>query len=386
MNKRILSIPASITLGITARAKQMAAEGRSVCSFAAGEPDFDTPGSIKAAAIEALSAGKTKYAPVPGLPDLRSEIAAKLQRDNGLTYKPEQIVVSNGAKHSLFNIAMALCNEGDEVIIPSPYWLSYPEMVKVAGGVPVFVAGSESNGFKILPADLEAAVTDRTRAIIINSPSNPTGAVYAENELRALVDIALAHGLTIISDEIYEKMVYDGTAHISVASLSSAAYDSTVTVNGFSKCSSMTGWRLGYLAGAVELVKAITALQSHSTSGANTFAQYGAIAALNSDPAEQQGMLDAFTERRAFLCERLSNIDGVSCPEPKGAFYVFPNISSFGLDSVTFAEQLIEKEAVAVVPGSAFGADEHIRMSYACSMDNLAEGLDRIERFVAALR
>ncbi len=386
MNNRIAAIQPSVTLGITSKAKRMKAEGLDVCSFAAGEPDFDTPQVVKSAAIDALNAGHTKYAPVPGLPQLRQAIADKLGRDNGLEYAPEQIVVSNGGKHSLFNVCMALCNPGDEVIIPTPYWLSYPEMVKVPGGVPVFVQCDEDNDFKMTPAQFEAAITEKSVAVILNSPSNPIGTVYSGEELAALAEIAVKHDLIIISDEIYEKLVYDGVEHVSVASLSPEIYAHTITANGFSKCFSMTGWRLGYLAGPLPIIKAISAFQSHTTSSPNTFAQYGALKALSGTAADVAEMVTAFSERRHLLYDRLSAIDGIHCVKPGGAFYMLPNISSFGLDSVTFADRLLDAEKVAVIPGVAFGADGNVRLSYACGTDTITEGTDRLARFCASLR
>ena len=385
LNRRIAAIPPSATLKITARAKQMAAEGRQVCNFAAGEPDFDTPEPIKRAAAAALAAGKTKYAPTPGLPDLRAAIAAKFERDNGLIYTPEQVVVSNGGKHSLFNIMMAICDEGAEVIIPAPYWLSYPEMVKVAGGVPVAVACPEANGFKLTPDALAAAITPRTRAMVLNSPSNPIGVVYTREEMTALAEVAVKSDILIVSDEIYEKLIYDGVEHVSVGSLSDEVFEHVITVNGFSKAFSMTGWRLGYFAGPSEVVKAVGAFQSHSTSGANTFAQWGALAALKLTDEDLAPMVVAFAERRASLYERLAAIDGVTCVKPMGAFYALPNISSFGLDSLTFTERLLDEQGVAAVPGAPFGADAHIRLSYACSLDTINEGIDKLEAFVASL-
>lgn len=385
LNIKVAAIAPSLTLAIDAKAKAMAAAGEKVCGFGAGEPDFDTPDHIKEAAAKALREGKTKYAPNDGIMELRVAIAEKLAVENKLSYKPEQVLVSNGAKHSLFNIFMALCNDGDEVIIPSPYWLSYPEMVRMAGGKPVFVRGSEANGLKVLPAHLESAITPRTKALIINSPSNPTGVVYTRDELRALAEVAVRHGVYIVSDEIYERMVYDGTEAVSVGSLSPEIFKRTITVNGFSKPYAMTGWRLGYYAGPIDLVKAGSALQSHSTSAPNTFAQYGAVAALRGSQDCVTRMVEAFDQRRQYLHKRLTAMRGVTCVKPTGAFYVFPNISAFGMPSIRFAELLLEREKMAVVPGAPFGADENIRLSYACSMANIEEGMTRLERFVVGL-
>lgn len=385
LNERVTAITPSLTLAIDAKAKALVAAGQSVCGFGAGEPDFDTPEHIKEAAAKALRDGKTKYAPNDGILELRAAIAEKLFSENKLSYKTEQILVSNGAKHSLFNIFMALCREGDEILIPAPFWLSYPEMVRVAGGKPVMVRGREAHGLKVTPEQLEAAITPRTKALIINSPSNPTGMVYTRQELRALAEVAVRHNLYIVSDEIYERMVYDGAEAVSVGSLSPEIFKRTITVNGFSKPYAMTGWRLGYYAGPVEIVKAGSALQSHSTSAPNTFAQYGAVAALRGPQDCVARMVVAFDERRRYLHKRLTDMPGVTCVRPTGAFYVFPNISAFGLKSVIFSERLLEAEKVAVVPGLPFGADENIRLSYACSMANIEEGMTRIERFLATL-
>jgi len=385
LNERVSAIAPSLTLAIDAKAKALIAAGEKVCGFGAGEPDFDTPEHVKEAAAKALREGKTKYAPNDGILELRAAIADKLSIENKLSYKIDQILVSNGAKHSLFNIFMALCREGDEIIIPAPFWLSYPEMVRVAGGTPVFVHGSESHGLKVTASQVEAAITKRTKAIVLNSPSNPTGMVYTRDELRALAEVAVKYNLSIISDEIYEKIVYDGVEAVSVGSLSPEIFKRTITVNGFSKPYSMTGWRLGYFAGPVELVKAASALQSHSTSAPNTFAQYGAVAALRGPQDCVAKMVKAFDERRQYLFKRLSDMKGITCVKPSGAFYVFPNISAFGLSSIDFSQKILEREKMAVVPGLPFGADENIRLSYACSMANLEEGMTRLERFIGTL-
>jgi len=385
INEKVAAIQPSLTLSITSRAKEMAATGRSVCSFAAGEPDFDTPAHIRDAAARALARGETRYTPEAGVVALRQAICAKLKRDNDLTYEPEQVVVSSGAKHSLSIIFSVLCREGDEVIIPGPYWLSYPEMVRVAGGKPAFIPCGEAEGFKLSPACLEAAITPRSKALVLNSPSNPTGMVYSGDELQALVEVAVKHGLYVVADEIYEKMVYDGIRHVSPASFSKAAYDLTVTVNGFSKAYAMTGWRLGYIAAPRVLAKAAAALQSHISSAPNTFAQHGAIAALEGGEDTVKTMVAAFQDRRNYLYGRLSRIKGLRCVKPMGAFYMFPNVSAFKVDSVTFCQRLLETEAVAMIPGKPFGADDNVRISYACSKDNIREGMDRFERFVSRL-
>lgn len=385
LNKRVAAIAPSVTLGIDAKAKAMKADGKKVFSFAAGEPDFDTPANIKKAAVDALMRGETKYAPVPGLVELKKAVAVKLKKDNGLVYDPAQVVVSNGAKHSLYNIIMALCQEGDEVVIPAPYWLSYPEMVNMAGATPVYVQCREENGYELMPEDLEKVITHKTKALIINSPSNPIGVVYSEKTLQAIAEIAVKHNIFVISDEIYEKLVYGDTRHISIGSFSKEIFDLTVTVNGFSKAYSMTGWRLGYFAAPAHIVKAVSALQSHSTSGPNTFAMFGAVEALNGPQDSLSEMLKAFTERRNYIYDRLVSIKGVTCVKPGGAFYVLPNISSFGMDSLAFADRLLESKGVAVVPGVAFGSDSTVRLSYACGMDNIKGGLDKLEEFVKEL-
>lgn len=385
INRRVAAIPPSATLAVTSRAKALAAEGKEVFSFAAGEPDFDTPEHIKTAAAAALASGETKYAPVPGLPELRAAIAAKLGRDNGLSYLPEQVLLSCGAKHSLFNIIMALCDEDNEVVVPAPYWLSYPEMIRMASARPVFVRCREENDFKMTPEEFEAAVTDRTKAVILNSPSNPIGVVYSRDEIEGVVEVAVRRGLYIIADEVYEKLIYDGAEHVSPGSLSREALDLTVTINGFSKTYAMTGWRLGYCAGPLPLVKAASALQSHSTSSPTTFAQHGALAALEGPQDCIDEMARAFKERRTYLHGRLQSLPGVACVKPMGAFYALPSIAGSGLDSVTFAERLLDAENVAVVPGAPFGAEGHIRLSYACGMDNIRAGTDRLERFLASL-
>jgi aspartate aminotransferase len=385
LNSNILAIQPSATLAIAALAKQLAAQGRPVCDFAAGEPDFDTPAFIKDAAITALREGKTKYTPVAGVPKLCEVIAAKLKRDNGLDYKPSQIVVSCGAKHSLALVFQTLLNPGDEVIIPAPYWLSYPEMVRIAGGVPVFITATSAADFKITPADIEQAATARTVALVINSPCNPTGTMYTPAELRALGETALRLGLTLVSDEIYEKMVYDGNEHASLAAFSPALYANTITVNGMSKAYSMTGWRLGYTAAPEPFIKAMNALQSHTASAPNTFAQWGGVAAIDRGDDSIREMVAAFDARRRRIFALMSAIPGVVCPRPTGAFYVFPDISALGLDSLTFSRRLLEEHNVAVVPGVAFGADSCVRLSYACTMETIETGLARFRAFCASL-
>ncbi len=375
----------SLTLAIDSKAKAMKAEGIDVCSFGAGEPDCDTPEHIKAAAMASLDGGFTKYTPSSGIPELRQAISDKFKNDNGIDYKPSQIIVSNGAKHSCYNAVLAVCEPGDEVIIPAPYWLSYPEMVRLAGGEPVIVHTKEENDWKMTPEEFESAMTPRTKMVIINSPGNPTGSVYSKAELESLVEIASTEDIFILSDEIYEKLTYDGAEHVSVASLSKTAYDLTITINGFSKAYSMTGWRLGYLAAPEPIAKAIDAIQSHSTSNPCSFSQKGGLAALKGDQSPVEEMRQEFDVRRQYMVERLTAINRVSVVVPKGAFYVLANISGFGLNSTDFAEQLLAKHHVAVVPGVAFGDDRTIRLSYATGLDVIKKGLDRIEEFCKGL-
>jgi len=385
ISKQAAALTPSLTLAVDAKAKQMRAEGVDVVGFGAGEPDFDTPQHIKDAAVKALAEGFTKYTPSSGILELREAIAQKLKRDNGLSYKPSQIIVSCGGKHSCYNTILATCQEGDEVIIPAPYWLSYPEMVKLAGATPVILRASDATDFKVTPAQLRAAITPRTRLFILNSPSNPTGALYERAELLALSQVCLDHGLLIMSDEIYEKLIYDGATHHSVASFSPQHYDHTVLVHGFSKTYAMTGWRLGFLAAPEPIAKAIDAIQSHCTSNPTSFAQKGAVAALTGPQEHLRGWIAEYARRRAFAHQRLNAMPGVTCVNAKGAFYLFPNVSRLGLSSTEFCARLLEQAKVAAVPGIAFGADDYIRISYATSMANLQKGLDRMEQFVRSL-
>ncbi len=375
----------SLTLSIDSKAKAMKAEGIDVCSFGAGEPDIDTPEHIKNAAQAAIEAGFTKYTPSSGIPELRQAISEKFATDNKLNYKPSQVVVSCGAKHSCYNAILATCQPGDEVIIPAPYWLSYPEMVRLAGADPVFVQTKESNGWKMTAEEFQDAMTPRTKMVIINSPGNPTGAVYSREELEAITEVCVDEDIFILSDEIYEKLTYDGAEHISTASLSQAVYDLTITVNGFSKAYAMTGWRLGYLGAPEPIAKAIDAIQSHSTSNPTSFAQKGGLAALKGDQQPVTDMREEFDMRRQYMLNRLKGIDRVTVVEPKGAFYILANISGLGLNSTNFADRLLSKHHVAVVPGIAFGDDRTIRFSYATSMDVIKKGLDRFEEFCKTL-
>jgi aspartate aminotransferase len=382
------NVAPSPTLAVDTKAKAMQAAGEDVCVFGAGEPDFDTPDFIKDACIAALKAGKTKYAPVPGISELRAAIADRYGVDYGLKVAPGQVVVSPGGKFSCYLAILATCNPGDEAIIPAPYWVSYPEMVKLAGAVPKFVLADDSTGFKITPAQLEAAITPRTKLVLLNSPSNPTGAVYSGAELEAIVAVAVKHNLYILSDEIYEYLVYDGVKHRCVATFSPEAEARTIVVSGFSKPYAMTGWRLGTLVAPPAIAKACAEIQSQTTSNATTFGQYGALAALRERPKAMESlarMLTAFDRRRKLLHAGLNRIPGVSCLLAQGAFYLFPNVAKFGLGSQEFCARLLEKEKVAAVPGSGFGAEGFLRLSYATSDETIVKGLERLGRFCASL-
>lgn len=389
--KKASSISPSSTLAIDSKFKSMKAQGIDVVGFGAGEPDFDTPMHIKQAAIDAIMAGKTKYTPASGTLELKEAVCRKFKRDNGLDYKPENIVVSNGAKHSLVNAFMAICDPGDEVIIPAPYWVSYPEMVKLADGVPVILNTTEENGFKFSIEDLKAAITPRTRAIVINSPSNPTGMIYTKDELEKIAKVAVENNIYVISDEIYEHLSYE-EKHVSIASLGDKIKDLTIIINGVSKTYAMTGWRIGFTASNAQLAKVMSNVQSHATSNPNTIAQVATVAALDGPTDDIREMVKAFVERRNYMVERINSIDGVSCKMPGGAFYVMMNISDLvgreiagckisGSDD--FANAFLEKANVAVVPGSGFGAENYVRWSYATSMENIKEGLDRLEKFLS---
>jgi aspartate aminotransferase len=390
ISQRARNTAPSPTLGITARFKQMRAQGIDVIGFGAGEPDFDTPPHIKQAAIAALEAGDTKYTPSSGTDALRKAICEKLQRDNGLSYEPSEVIVSAGAKHTLYNIMQAVLDPGDEVVIPTPYWVSYPEQVKLAEGVPGFVEAPESEGFRITAAAIRSVLTPRTRMLIVNSPSNPTGAAIDAEELRRIADLAVERDLIVVSDEIYEKLIYDGRRHDSIASFSQEIKARTLTVNGFSKAYSMTGWRLGYVAGDRNVVAAMGRIQDQSTSNPTSFAQAGAVAALTGPQDAVTTMARAFEERRNVIVGRLNAIPGIRCAKPDGAFYVFPNVS--GLlsprlpDSDALAEHLLAEARVAVVPGTGFGAPQCIRLSYATSMEQIQEGMNRIEAAVRQLK
>ena len=366
----------------------MQAAGEDVCGFGAGEPDFDTPDFIKEACIAALRAGKTKYAPTPGIDELRKAIAERYDADYGLKVAPAQVVVSPGGKFSCYLAVLATCSPGDEAIIAAPFWVSYPEMVKLAGARPRFVLAGDASGFKLGPAQLEAAITPRTRLLILNSPSNPTGAVYTRPELEAIVAVVLKYNLYLLSDEIYEYLIYDGLTHHSPATFSKEAEARTIVVSGFSKPYSMTGWRLGTLVAPAPIAKACAELQSQMSSNATTFAQYGALAALREKEKSREAlarMLTAFDRRRRFLHAELNRIPGVSCLLAQGAFYLFPSVASFGVDSEAFCARLLENEKVAAVPGSAFGAEGFLRLSYATSDEIIAKGVARLARFCGTL-
>ena len=384
VSSKIAELSPSITLAVTSQAAKMKKEGIDVCSFGAGEPDMDTPQHIKDACANALTDGKTKYTASAGLLELREAICAKLMVDNGLEYTPGQVSVNCGAKHSCFNAILATCGPGDEVIIPAPYWTSYPDMVRIAGATPVIVETKQENGWKMTAAEFEEAMSPATKLVILNSPSNPTGAVYSKEELEAIGELAASEDILILSDEIYEKLVYDETPHISIASLSKELKDLTIVVNGFSKAYSMTGWRLGYTAAPKAIADAIDTIQSHTTSAPATFAQYGAIAALQGDQQVIEDMRMEFDLRRGYMLNRFTKLGQVSVVEPKGAFYFLVNIGKMGIKSVNFAEKLLSRTHVAVVPGIAFGADDTVRFSYACSLDVIKKGLDRFEEFCRA--
>jgi len=385
ISKRAASLSPSLTLTIDSKAKAMKAAGEDVVGFGAGEPDFDTPQHIKDACAKALADGFTKYTPASGIPELREAIADKFKRENGLTYKPSQVIVSCGGKHSCYNVIIATCEPGDEVIIPSPYWLSYPEMVKLAGATPVILPTTDQTEFKVTPAQLRAAITPNTRLFILNSPSNPTGSVYSPEEIRALGDVCVEHDILIMSDEIYEHLIYDDAVVRSVAGFSPAHYEHTIIVHGFAKAWSMTGWRLGFLAAPEPIAKAIDAVQSHSTSNPTSFAQKGGVAALTGSQEHLPRWLAEFSKRRTYAFQKLNRIPGISCVNAKGAFYLFPNISQTGLTSSEFCARLLEQEKVAAVPGIAFGADDYLRISYATSLANIEKGLDRLDKFVRGL-
>lgn len=393
-SRKAQSISPSPTLTIDAKAKQLKKEGVDVIGFGAGEPDFETPAHIKEAAVRAIEAGFTRYTPVAGIPELLEAVSQKLQKDNGLAYEPRNIVVANGAKHALCNALAALLNPGDEVVIPAPYWVSYPEMVKINDGVPVVIQTKKENNFCPSPEDLKQALTPKTKAIIINSPGNPTGQVYSKEQLQAIADFAVQHNLFVIADEIYEKLIYGDSEHVSIASLGEEIKKRTILVNGVSKTYAMTGWRIGYSASTAEIAKIMSSIQSHATSHANSIAQKAAVAALTGPQDCVQEMKEAFDARRKTMVGKIRSIPGLSCIEPQGAFYLFVDVSStFGRayngrtvnSSDDFAAALLEEKQVAVVPGTGFGAPDYIRLSYALATEQMLKGLERIAAFVRAL-
>jgi aspartate aminotransferase len=392
ISKRAQSVPNSATMAVDSRAKQLAAQGIDIVSFGAGEPDFDTPDYIKDAAIKALKSGRTKYTATAGIIELRNAIAAKLKTENGLNYTAEQIIVNIGAKHSIYEAMQAVLDAGDEVILPAPYWVTYPETIKLAGATAKIIETDRKNSYKITPQQLKESLSKKTAMLVLNSPNNPGGFTYSPEELSALAKALEGTKVIVLSDEIYEKLVYRGTKFVSFASLSTDAYNRTLTVNGFSKAFAMTGWRLGYTAGALEIIKAMERLQSHMTQNPVAFAQYAALAALGDPDGSVEKMRGEFERRGKYMAERLNNIKGVVCPEPTGAFYCFPDVSSHygrtinGMKingSMDFAKGVLEQANVAIVPGLPFGCDKNIRLSFACSLEQIAKGLDRIEKWLS---
>lgn len=384
---RVKTITPSSTLAITAKANELKSKGHDVIGLGAGEPDFNTPEPIIEAAIQAMQAGFTKYTPTGGIPQLIEAIQKKMERDHQLKFAKEEIIVTMGAKHALYALFQVLLNKGDEVLIPTPYWVSYPEQVKLAEGVPVFIHTKEENNFKVQPEDLEKEITSKTKAIIINSPSNPTGMMYSKVELERLGEIALKHNILIVSDEIYEKLIYSDEEHSSIASISPDLKKQTVVINGVSKTYAMTGWRIGYAAGEKQLIKAMNNVSSHSTSNPVSIAQYASVAALSMEESEIQKMRDIFAERLDVFYNLISEIPGIKCEKPKGAFYLFPNVIEAvrknGFDTVDeWVTAILEEEKVAMVPGTGFGAPENVRLSYALAMDDLKKAAKRIKRFV----
>ncbi|MEG0133953.1 pyridoxal phosphate-dependent aminotransferase [Clostridium sp.] len=395
LSKKAEDISPSITLAITAKAQELRNSGVDVISFGAGEPDFNTPSNIIEAAYRAMREGKTKYTATSGIKELKEEICKKFLKDNGLNYGLDQIIVSTGAKQCLADAFMAILNEGDEVIIPTPYWVSYPELVKIAGGVPVFVEGTVENNYKYTIEDLENIVTSKSKAIIINSPNNPTGTIYDKEELLELAKFAERNNIMIIADEIYEKLIYDGEKHISIASLTDYAYENSIVINGLSKSAAMTGWRIGYAAASSRIIKLMTSIQSHMTSNTSSISQYAAIEALKNSEDSLNEMVKEFDNRRKYMIDRLNGIGGLSYILPKGAFYIMVNVSKFYgekvngneiKDSLSFSKELLDIEKVAVIPGIGFGLDDYIRLSYATSIKNIEIGIDRIENFISKMK
>ena len=392
LSKKHLNLSPSMTLSIAAKASELKAQGIDVIGFGVGEPDFNTPQHIIDKAVEAMDKGLTGYTAASGTPELKKAICNKLQKDNGLEYNPNQIIVSNGAKHSIYNALQAICNPGDEILVGIPYWVSYPELVKMADAEPVFIEGKEENEFKMTPENIRKKITPKTKAILLNSPGNPTGTVYTKEELRAIAELMAEHSIIIISDEIYEKLIYGEEPHVSVASFNEKIKDLTIVVNGLSKGYAMTGWRIGYTASNKEIAKVMGNIQSHATSNPNTMAQYASVEALEGDQSSIEEMKVEFNKRRQFMVKRINEIKGVSCIEPQGAFYVMMNIKELKgrtlagkvvNDSIEIAEVILEKAQVALVPGIAFGSDDYLRLSYANSLENIKTGLNRIDDFLS---
>lgn len=382
LTERIQAVQPSSTLRVTALAKELRAQGKKVVNLAAGEPDFDTPPAVKQAAIQAIQEGFTKYTPTTGIPELKSAIIASLSQHRSLVYRPDQVAVTCGAKQALFNLLQVLVQGGEEVLIPSPYWVSYPEMVRLAGAAPVEVRTRPSDGFQLDPKVLERACTPQSRVLILNSPSNPTGTVLQGEILKKIAPLILERGLWVISDEIYSRLVYDGSDCPSIAAVSPELFARTLVVDGVSKAYAMTGWRIGFLAGPAEVVEAAGRLQDHSTSNPSSISQRAALAALTGDQGPVRQMVEAFQERRDRMAARLSKIPKISFVKPEGAFYCFVDISATGLDSGLFAERLLKEALVAVIPGAGFGWDSHVRLSFAAGLQEMEEGLERLERFV----
>jgi aspartate aminotransferase len=385
LSERVRKVNPSPTLAITAKAKKLKAEGKDVVTFAAGEPDFDTPEPIKLAAIEAINSGFTKYTPTTGIPELKSLICEKFRKENQINYDSKQIVVSCGAKHSIFNVMFVLVDKCDEILIPSPYWVSYPEMVNLCDGIPRFIKTSPENSFKMTADDLKKNIGSKTKLLVLNSPSNPTGCVYTKEELARIAEICVAKKIFVISDEIYEKIIFDGLKHTSIASFGKDIYDLTITVNGLSKSHSMTGWRIGYLGGPQDIVNAISNFQDHSTSNPTSISQKAAVAALSMSDTFSKEMTLEFQKRRDYIVKRLQAMKKISYVLPKGAFYIFCDISKTNLDSMTFCTRLLDELLIAAIPGVAFGNDDYVRLSFATGLKAIEKGMDRLEGFLAKI-